>query len=590
MPNPPLKEINGHQIVAFDGPEGPWGILSNSAPYPIKMKTNLFGMQTFPSVEHYIQYLRNPDDQVWMKQIQIEPNANVVQEKGANFISALAAPAAAKFNADWLAALDIKLGEAIDAKLSSHNDFAQALEDTEDAFLVADTGQRDALLQDGNLGWKASHKISATTNFQTPGNRLGIILMEKRNAIHYKKGNDFIVGATTQLSKTIRKFLEKNYPNDSVTTLIQKNPDLAYVKRVHIKQAPIAPTPPVIPVATVTQPTPPPSKSLPPVTTLTKPATSTITPQQPKANATKPKSLKPLEDKSVHPKTRVPPVSRIANWKSRLASFNPVSHATRKKPATIKPAPTTAPPAIPAAKQPASTPPKLIIPASTPAEAKQSSSSATTRAAKPAMHARRLSTPTARSLVKKTNFSKPAAPRTAQITPPPMVPGPAKSHKNLFSSPPTESKTSSTLRPIVSTVAPRAGNSISGFNSRPNIKKILASLNEEQKDSNWEQKSIDLATKDVILADKDNHTFTVQNRQISTTDETLETFKAMLMGFQAVSPNTKPKITFTEARLEQAWKDACAATNIKAELVYKPSASAAPDDSLPSPSSRPSQR
>jgi hypothetical protein len=585
MPNAPLKEINGHKIIAFDDPNGPWGILSNSAPIKdFAMKTQ-FGMKIFPSVEHYLQYLRKPYDQVWMVQIQHEADVKKVQEKGAKFFAGLSPTAATKHKVDWLAAIEEKLNDAIDAKLAKSKEFAKALEDTQDAFLVADTSLRDESLQDDNLGWKSGHRVNSITNLRTQGNQLGIILMEKRNAIHYKNNNDFIVGATTQLSKTIRKFLEKNYPYDNITTLIQKNPDLAYVKQT---QAPAAK--PETPDAMTDETSKPPSRPLPAVKPL---ATSTIVPQ-PKPLPAKPQSSKSLEEKekekpahpkkpataTAKPKTAAQPLSNISKWNS-LAAYNPFGRAPRKKSAAVKPAP---------AKTAQATQPKQATPAPKPVQAKSVSTTAKPRPAKPTTPVRRLSSQTAKPLVRKTEVAKPAA-STTPITPSPTLPATnthakPKSHKTLFSTPPAETKTSSTHRPTISTVAPRAGNQISGFNSRPNIKKILTSLNAEDKERNWEQKSVDPTTKDVVLADKDNHTFTVHDKLISTTDETLETFKAMLLGYQAVSPNTKPKITFTEARLEQTWKDACAATNIKAELVYKPSANPPPDE--PAPSSRPS--
>jgi predicted NAD-dependent protein-ADP-ribosyltransferase YbiA (DUF1768 family) len=489
MPLRQLTDINGHKIVAFDDPKDPWGILSNSAPTPIKIKT-MFGMETFPSVEHYIQYLKTPGDQIQMRKIQLEPNITKVQEMGAKFTAGLSKEAATKTAAAWEKILETKLSEAIDAKLASHKEFATALEDTETAFLVADTSQRTDHLQDGNLGWKSNHK----SNIKTIGNRLGILLMDKRDAINQKKGNyENIVGHTTQLTQTIQNYLQKNYPKESITAMLKNHPQLSHTKKVTV-------SPPPVPVPAAAKP-----------------------PTQPAPKAKTKKIIKKAETKPEKPKK-----SHFQNaqskWKSKLDPFAP------------------------------RTKPKLL-------ESKED------EAVKPTPKAATSKSPAATA--KPINATGKSASIFSKKTP-------SNSATTTSSPPPT----------VTSTVVPRGSDKTIILNSSDNIKKILRALNQEQKEQEWRQKPSDPASKDVVIGDKDNHNFTVQKSLLLTTDETLETFKAMLIGFQAVHPKNRPRITITEPRLEQIWKDACAATNVNAEIVHAPKPAPTTEPEQPAPSSR----
>jgi predicted NAD-dependent protein-ADP-ribosyltransferase YbiA (DUF1768 family) len=74
-------------VVAFDNPQGEWGILSNQALKAIKMNT-AFGEQTFPSVEHYVQYMRDPQNKDYMEEL-LKKSPEEARELGVKHFSTL---------------------------------------------------------------------------------------------------------------------------------------------------------------------------------------------------------------------------------------------------------------------------------------------------------------------------------------------------------------------------------------------------------------------------------------------------------------------------------------------------------------------
>ncbi|WP_412757528.1 NADAR family protein [Legionella bozemanae] len=211
----PIKKLSGSSnhgryntqfdsvdIVAFDREGEEWGIFSNYAEIPIKMQTP-FGEKTFPTVEHYFQYQKDPNDKAYLERI-LQGDAQNARDLGQK-----------KRWSDFKLA-DQAMQRAIQEKLKNPL-VRRALKDTGNACLIEDTGSRSSQNQDGNWGWKTGGSIEPHA---TTGNKLGILLMEERNRLHRQEGNfSMIVQNPRDLSERARGIMTRNYSNKNLIHL-----------------------------------------------------------------------------------------------------------------------------------------------------------------------------------------------------------------------------------------------------------------------------------------------------------------------------------------------------------------------------------
>ena len=189
-------------VVAFDREGEDWGVLSNYAEVPIKMGTP-FGMKVFPTVEHYFQYQKDPNDANYLNNI-LNGDAQNARNLGQT-----------KKWSDFKLA-DQAIQRAIQAKLENPQ-VQQVLKQTGDACLVEDTGSRSPRNQDGNWGWKQGGDIAPHSK---TGNKLGILLMEERNRLHIQDNNlSMIVHSPRDLSERARGIMTRNYPHTDLINL-----------------------------------------------------------------------------------------------------------------------------------------------------------------------------------------------------------------------------------------------------------------------------------------------------------------------------------------------------------------------------------
>ncbi|WP_454780444.1 NADAR family protein [Legionella sp. WA2022007384] len=195
-------------VVAFDREDEGWGILSNYAEIPIKMQTP-FGERTFPTVEHYFQYQKDPKDEEYLKKI-LKGDAQNARNLGQD-----------KQWADFKLA-DEAMKRAIQAKLENPL-VRKALKETENACLIEDTGSRSPQNQDGNWGWQTGGQIKA---YSKTGNKLGILLMEERNRIHQQEGHPaLVVQNPRDLSERARGIMTRNHSKTDLIHLSKHLPD-----------------------------------------------------------------------------------------------------------------------------------------------------------------------------------------------------------------------------------------------------------------------------------------------------------------------------------------------------------------------------
>ncbi|MCW8384743.1 NADAR family protein [Fluoribacter dumoffii] len=196
-------------IVAFDREGAEWGIFSNYAEIPIEMQTP-YGKRTFPTVEHYFQYQKDPQDKKYLDKI-LAGDAQNARDLGQS-----------KKWADFRLA-DEAMQRAIQEKLKKPK-VQDALRDTGNACLIEDTGSR-ANNQDGNWGWKKGGTIDS---FAKTGNKLGILWMEERNRLYQQDGNySMIVKNPAEVSERARGVMTKNYGNTDLISLSARLPNAA---------------------------------------------------------------------------------------------------------------------------------------------------------------------------------------------------------------------------------------------------------------------------------------------------------------------------------------------------------------------------
>ena len=198
------NKFDSVDVVAFDREGEAWGIFSNYAEVPIKMQTP-FGERTFPTVEHYFQYQKDPHDQQYLDKILLGDAQNA-RDLGQTKRWA---------NNDYTLA-DAAMRRAIQVKLQNPI-VQQALRDTGNACLIEDTGSRSTKNQDGNWGWK----VGGTTEPYAPtGNKLGILMMEERNRLYRQEGRlSMIVQDPTDLSERARGVMTRNYSSQNLIHL-----------------------------------------------------------------------------------------------------------------------------------------------------------------------------------------------------------------------------------------------------------------------------------------------------------------------------------------------------------------------------------
>ncbi|MES2218706.1 MAG: hypothetical protein V4501_09880, partial [Pseudomonadota bacterium] len=96
---------------------------------------------------------------------------------------------------------------------------------------------------------------------------------------------------------------------------------------------------------------------------------------------------------------------------------------------------------------------------------------------------------------------------------------------------------------------------------------ILKALTEKFPEQSW-SKGNDGASHDAQFSNSGGKSsFDVKNDSMVTKDDSVETFKAMLVGFQAAYKNTKPTIT-ANPELETKWREA--AQKVGVEINFKP--------------------
>lgn len=198
--NPHQTNSETIDVFAFDD-----GDLSNYAAMPIQMpiqtpkKGNV--MWTFHTVEHYVQYMKDPGNDAYLDEILKSTDPQHARNEGLKHGGFIPTQA---------------MKDAIDAKAAQHPKFADALEKTGKACLVEDTGTRSKKNQDGKWGFKLGGKTGAYTNSAGKpdtfdGNLLGRMLMEKRNELHRKKGNHALVepdpkGASNEVKNVMQQY------------------------------------------------------------------------------------------------------------------------------------------------------------------------------------------------------------------------------------------------------------------------------------------------------------------------------------------------------------------------------------------------
>ncbi len=142
------------------------------------------------------------------------------------------------------------------------------------------------------------------------------------------------------------------------------------------------------------------------------------------------------------------------------------------------------------------------------------------------------------------------------------------------------SQQSPATRPSVLTAKPKdfSSHKLGAFDSIAATTNVLQALEAHYPTDDWQQKaSADGSGR--VFSNKYNHEFTVQKTSVSTTNEDVETFKAMLVGFQAMHPTVEAKIN-TDPKLEHLWQAAAQQLGVKITIdTTTPKATPAPNAS-----------
>ncbi len=207
---PGIKKLGHIDVVAFDRETDDWGNLSNYALIPILMETP-FGLIEFLTVEHYFQYMKDPNNESYLKQIL---NCNTAGD-------ARKAGRSCRLNkVAWdNGGSDAAMDAALTAKMQQHPNVVATLMQTENACLIEDTGSRlDPQNQDGHWGWKTGGQITETKT--SKGNKLGILWMKKRNEIYAQLGkNALMVNDPQGLSEEARQIMRRDHLHQNLIDL-----------------------------------------------------------------------------------------------------------------------------------------------------------------------------------------------------------------------------------------------------------------------------------------------------------------------------------------------------------------------------------
>ena len=186
MPN--ILNLDGMDVVAFEaakvdsGLQSNWKILSNNAITPIEMKTE-FGDKTFPSVNHYLQYMRQPNNSSLLEQLvakdesgKFKVTAEEASKIGIEHFKTLSAEDQKKFvdNANQYHEAAVK------AKFDQHAEVMSfALKSTGNAVIVRDSSNLKST--DGKDETSMGYN---NQDLSKPGNLQGKALMNLRNSMY----------------------------------------------------------------------------------------------------------------------------------------------------------------------------------------------------------------------------------------------------------------------------------------------------------------------------------------------------------------------------------------------------------------------
>jgi predicted NAD-dependent protein-ADP-ribosyltransferase YbiA (DUF1768 family) len=218
-------------VVAFDDPNEDWGILSNAAITPIEMDT-AFGKQTFPSVEHYFQFMKDPSNKNYLDVIlkkdsdgKVITTPEEVRELGEKHFKTLSVDEAVKLQKAWRdGGADDAMANGVNAKLNQHyKKMTEILVRTGNALIVAETGNRPPKKQDGTFGWMSGGEIVKNLvtppGLPEPGNKLGRLLMTKRNQLFDAMNKPELIVKTKELSEKGRDIMQNTYAGGNLITL-----------------------------------------------------------------------------------------------------------------------------------------------------------------------------------------------------------------------------------------------------------------------------------------------------------------------------------------------------------------------------------
>lgn len=211
------KENHAIPIVAFDRPGEDWGLLSNFADTPIEMKTQ-HGTRVFPTVEHYFQYMKDPENKKYLDAI-LKGDAQHARDFGRKHFAELRKKRDTEKELAWHSGgADKAMEDALKAKLKQHPMVAYLLQATGKACIVEDTGTRSPKNQDPVWGWKTGGAIvhSVVKDQTAPGNKLGRLWMKLRGEMNKEKNPEL---AAYALSDAAQKVMARQHPDKNLTEL-----------------------------------------------------------------------------------------------------------------------------------------------------------------------------------------------------------------------------------------------------------------------------------------------------------------------------------------------------------------------------------
>lgn len=214
------------EVVAFDDPKNEWGIFSNYAATPIHMTINYPGTNrsrnvTFPTVEHYFQFMKDPDNENHLQSILKNPSPENARRLGKNVNIEVTQP-------DWENVSKQVMKDALVTKAEQHPAFFTALMNTGTACLVEDTGARNnSISRDGKWGFK----LGGETDGNQEGNLLGQMLMDVRNDLYENDNQAQKKVNSKNVSNEVKQIMQRHYQGKSLSPSAsdaQKIPDTNY--------------------------------------------------------------------------------------------------------------------------------------------------------------------------------------------------------------------------------------------------------------------------------------------------------------------------------------------------------------------------